>query len=166
MAGWHHWLDGQVEQAPGVGEEQGRLACRSPWDCKELDTTEQVNWTECLNSSEIYGKAPKRDHFHYSSAWAGLVPSLWWTQQLWHAFRYRDGKTTWEKPSHILVEFQFSKYFSLKYHSINKVTPSIAIKEKRSSSWWTALFFFPFGLQNLKSVQHTMRQMQAIHRTV
>ena len=40
--GWHHQLDGQeLEQAPGVSEGQGSLACCSPWDCKELDTTEQ-----------------------------------------------------------------------------------------------------------------------------
>ena len=25
---------------------QGRLACCSPWDCKELDMTKQLNWTE------------------------------------------------------------------------------------------------------------------------
>ena len=31
MVGWHHQLDGlQFEQAPGVGDEQGSLACCSP----------------------------------------------------------------------------------------------------------------------------------------
>ena len=45
MAGWHHWLDGHdSEQTPGVGDGQGRLACCSPWGCKELDTTEQLYW--------------------------------------------------------------------------------------------------------------------------
>ena len=30
--GWHHQLDGQEsEQAPGVGDRQGSLACYSPW---------------------------------------------------------------------------------------------------------------------------------------
>ena len=44
MVGWHHPLDGHVfRQAPGVGDGQGGLAWCSPWDCKELDTTEQVN---------------------------------------------------------------------------------------------------------------------------
>ena len=44
---WHHWLDGhEFEQAPRVGDEQGSLACCSPWGHKELDTTEQLNWTE------------------------------------------------------------------------------------------------------------------------
>ena len=41
MVGWHHWLDGhEFEQAPGVGDGQGSLACCSPRGCKESDTTE------------------------------------------------------------------------------------------------------------------------------
>ena len=44
MVGWHHWLDGhESEQAPGVGDGQGRLACWSPGDRKESDTTQQLN---------------------------------------------------------------------------------------------------------------------------
>ena len=47
MVGWHHWLDGhEFEQAPGVGDGQGSLACCSPWGHKDLDTTEQLSWTE------------------------------------------------------------------------------------------------------------------------
>ena len=47
MVGWHHWLDGhEFEQALGVGDGQGGLACCSPWGHKELDMTEQLNWTE------------------------------------------------------------------------------------------------------------------------
>ena len=42
IVGWHHRLDGhEFEQAPGVGDRQGSLACPSPWVCKDLDTTEQ-----------------------------------------------------------------------------------------------------------------------------
>ena len=49
MVGWHHRLDGhESEQAPGVGDGHGSLACYSPWGRKELDTTEQQNWTENL----------------------------------------------------------------------------------------------------------------------
>ena len=45
MIGWHHQLDGhESEQALGVGEEQGSLACYSPWGRKELDMIEQLNW--------------------------------------------------------------------------------------------------------------------------
>ena len=41
MVVWLYQLDGrEVKQAPGVGDGQGSLACCSPWDCKELDTTE------------------------------------------------------------------------------------------------------------------------------
>ena len=47
--GWQmmKWLDGithsmalSFEQAPGVGDGQGGLACCSPWGHKEWDTTE------------------------------------------------------------------------------------------------------------------------------
>ena len=45
IVGWHHLLDGhEFEQALGVGDGQGGLACCSPWGCKESDTTEQLNW--------------------------------------------------------------------------------------------------------------------------
>ena len=38
--GWYHRLNGhEFEQTPGDDEGQGSLACCSPWDCKELDTT-------------------------------------------------------------------------------------------------------------------------------
>ena len=47
------WLDGitdfnghKFEQAPGVGDGQGSLACCSPWGHKESDTAEQLNWTK------------------------------------------------------------------------------------------------------------------------
>ena len=44
IAGWHHQLDGhKFEQASGVGDEQGSLACCSPWRHKESDMTEQLN---------------------------------------------------------------------------------------------------------------------------
>ena len=44
MVGWHHQLDGhEFEQALGVGDGQGSLACCSPWGHKRVDTTEQLN---------------------------------------------------------------------------------------------------------------------------
>ena len=49
--GWHHRLDGhEYEQAPGVGDGQGSLACCSPWGHKKSDTTEQLNLTELKGS--------------------------------------------------------------------------------------------------------------------
>ena len=45
MVGCHHWLNGyDFEQAPGVGDGWGSLACCSPWGCKKLYMTEPVNW--------------------------------------------------------------------------------------------------------------------------
>ena len=47
MVGWHHPLnEHEFEQAPGVGDGQGSLACCSPWGCKESETTEWLKWTE------------------------------------------------------------------------------------------------------------------------
>ena len=44
MVEWHHQLNGhEFEQAPGVGDGQGGLACYSPWVCKESETTERLN---------------------------------------------------------------------------------------------------------------------------
>ena len=44
MAGWHHQFDGhEFEQALGVGDGQGSLACCGPWGHKEPDTTERLN---------------------------------------------------------------------------------------------------------------------------
>ena len=42
--GWHHRLNGHdFEQTLGIGAGQVSLACCSPWDGKESDTTEQLN---------------------------------------------------------------------------------------------------------------------------
>ena len=44
MVGWHHQLVGhEFAQAPGVGDRQGSLACCSPWGCKQLNKTGQLN---------------------------------------------------------------------------------------------------------------------------
>ena len=49
MVEWHHWFDGhEFEQAPGIGDGQGRLACCSPWGHKESDMNEQLNWIYVL----------------------------------------------------------------------------------------------------------------------
>ena len=52
MVGWHHWLDAHgLEQASGVGDGQGSLACCSPWGLKQSDMTRWPNWTEIWTSS-------------------------------------------------------------------------------------------------------------------
>ena len=50
MVGCYHRLHGhEFEQALGVGDGQGSLACCSPWFHKELDMTEWLNWTELMS---------------------------------------------------------------------------------------------------------------------
>ena len=47
MVGSHHRVDGhEFEQALGIGERQGSLACCISWCCIESDMTEWLNWTE------------------------------------------------------------------------------------------------------------------------
>ena len=50
MVGWHYWIDGHdFEQALGVGDRQGSLACCSPWDPRV-----RHNWaaemSDCFNT--------------------------------------------------------------------------------------------------------------------
>ena len=53
MVGWHHQLDGlELEQAQGVGDGQGGLACCESWGRKELDMTERLKRTEMDESQE------------------------------------------------------------------------------------------------------------------
>ena len=47
MVGWHHWLNGYgFGWTLGTGDGQGGLACCGSWGRKELDMTEQLNWTD------------------------------------------------------------------------------------------------------------------------
>ena len=54
MVGWHHQLDGhEFEQDLEIGDGQGSLVSCSPWDRKESDMTERLNWTE-LNIQFVF----------------------------------------------------------------------------------------------------------------
>ena len=57
MVGWHHWLDGhEFKQTPEDNEEQGSLACCSPWGHKTVRyswATEQQNDDQRELLSEI-----------------------------------------------------------------------------------------------------------------
>ena len=47
MAGWHHRVNGhEFGWTPGVSNGQGDLVYWDSWGCKELYTTEWLNWTE------------------------------------------------------------------------------------------------------------------------
>ena len=87
MIGWHHQLNGhEFEQALGVGDGQGSLACCSPWCCQESDMTEWLNnkrvtlgtsphlW---LISACVQGDSPREREGHEirqveGCPWAGL----------------------------------------------------------------------------------------------
>ena len=60
MVGWHHLLDGhEFEQAPGVGDGQGSLACCSPWVCRVgHDWVTELNWTEHLSKHRMSHAIP------------------------------------------------------------------------------------------------------------
>ena len=65
MVRWHHQLNGhKFEQALEVGDEQGSLACCSPWCHKELDMTEWLNWTDWLKEHYMY-----REKVEKSNLW-------------------------------------------------------------------------------------------------
>ena len=50
MAVWHHRLNGrEFEWTLGVGDGQRGLACCDSWVCKEMGTTEWLNWTELMS---------------------------------------------------------------------------------------------------------------------
>ena len=51
MVGWHHRLNGHgFGWTLGVGDGQGGLACCDSWGHKESDMTEQLSWTELMQS--------------------------------------------------------------------------------------------------------------------
>ena len=60
MVGWLHRLNGhEFEQALGVGDGQGSLACCSPWGHRASDVTEQLS-----NSNRYTSTAGMTDRRH------------------------------------------------------------------------------------------------------
>ena len=87
MVGWHQWLDGhKFEQAPGVGDGQGILACCSPWGHKESDTTEQLNWTEHSREPACWGNLSSNVSLRLFDSWvtwSSLCPATQKIRYLW-----------------------------------------------------------------------------------
>ena len=107
MVGWHHWLDGhEFEQALGVGDEQGGLACCSPWDRKESDMTEWLSWTELK----------------------ALCPFINW-RLLTHGTSYIDYTIFWHQPSHVQLLASVATIPFLRHFSI------LGTKFPNTSSW-------------------------------
>ena len=58
---WNHWLSGhEFEKTLGVGDEEGGLACCSPWCHKESDMTKQLNWTERQHTVKVRNNLQKK----------------------------------------------------------------------------------------------------------
>ena len=52
MVGCYHWCNEyELWQTPGDGDEQGGLACCSPWGCKESDT---IGWLNNIKINAVY----------------------------------------------------------------------------------------------------------------
>ena len=86
MVGWHHRLDEhEFKQSLGIDDGQGSLTCCNPWDHKESDTTEQLNWTEIISLNWInYGMQPKsmiflciRQYFPTKKGFTFLSKHIW-----------------------------------------------------------------------------------------
>ena len=78
MVEWHHRLHGhEFERALGVCDGQGSLACCSPWVCKELDTTEWLNWTEEWQEWNNHEKIRKVSQLKKSVYVLGNKRSIW-----------------------------------------------------------------------------------------
>ena len=95
MAGWHHRLDElEFEWTPGVGARQGGLACCDSWGCKELDTTEQLNWTElnCILYSFV-------DYEYYSISSKGFLSAVVDIMVIWIKFA-QYGRVTIKAAEH------------------------------------------------------------------
>ena len=77
MVGWDHQLDGhEFQQAPGVGDGQGSLACWSPWCRKELDMTERLNWTEQCDEISRVLLHPTSSHWAVSHPFIQGISSI------------------------------------------------------------------------------------------
>ena len=70
---WHHQFNRhEFQQALEVGDGQGGLACCSPWDHKESDTTEQLNW---YPRNPTVGHIPWGNHNLKSHMYPNVHPS-------------------------------------------------------------------------------------------
>ena len=65
----NHWLNGhEFEKTPGDNEEQGSLACCSPWGCKQMNTIEWLH-----NSNKAHLNVSLHKYFSNISIW-----TTWW----------------------------------------------------------------------------------------
>ena len=93
IVGWHPRLNGHgFGWTPGVGDGQGGLACCSPWGCKELDTTERLNWSHPVYDILLLQRKLSNTsmHEHGLESFTRLL-RLWWVWQ-WGQGQNKDVK--------------------------------------------------------------------------
>ena len=102
--GWQRtrWLDGiiklygnEFEQALGVGDGQGSLACCSPWGRKELDIHERLNWTHQCNAEpsptgSLAAHLPLPCRIHGASPRVSLVIEISVPIESWGEWRLKS----------------------------------------------------------------------------
>ena len=127
MVGWHHLLKGhEFEQAPGVGDGQGSLACCSPWGHKESDTTEQLsnnNITKYSNQDSVaWGQDKQKIHdtesdlcTHRHLICASSDPARQWRKEnLVHTWCWDSQISIFFNEVGIILRFQWIKDFNVK----------------------------------------------------
>ena len=138
MVGWYHQLSGhEFEWTLGVGDGQGGQACCSPWGCKELDTTERLNWSE-LNR-----------HIHNS----------WYSLDL----KYPVPLSSYVHLYTIMLDFSFSQYSQCVYFIFFIVEMGMANFQGlgREYVWEHLMISWENGLQRLSNMVEQSWSVQA-----
>ena len=107
------WLDGisdsrDMSLSKGVDDEQGSLACCSPWGRKGSDTTEWLNWTEWWYSG------PRTVTCRYT--YANKLPTL--TQQVPPQRRVKSGPGTLQVKFMLIFHNRLRKLSWALYHTV------------------------------------------------
>ena len=107
----------EFEQALGVGDGQGSLACCSPWGHKESDTTKRLNWTDI----KFIFLSSKWVIYPCTKSWitSMIIGCYWSFEMYWFTELYRWSKC-WcillynIKTSHLLISPMTSSEKSLR----------------------------------------------------
>ena len=91
ILGWHHWLNGhEFEQAPGVGDGQGGLACCRPWGHRVGYNweTELNLWFSSVNLSYVNlimrpAIEPRRKEGNFFCPIDSYIGMLWVLSIIW-----------------------------------------------------------------------------------
>ena len=122
MVGWHHQLNcHEFEQALGNGEGQGRLACCSPWDHKELDMTEKLN-NSVTDALELW-------------CWRRLL-RVFWTARRSNQSILKEINPAYSLEGLMLkLKLQYFGHLMQRVDSVEKTLTMGKIEDKRRRGW-------------------------------